>query len=148
MASIRLQYIAEFLKEIHERILRHENEPPDATKSYPSFASCISRYKDRGFKEEQEVRIIALSSILNSELRKVAGEDYCNSKPEKERKFRDKNETPTPYIELFRSLKMPLPIEKIIVGPHKDKEARAAALRVMLRSTDIKVTVSEIPFIG
>ena len=89
-----------------------------------------------------------MPTILNNEYRTIAGDDYCNSKLEKERKFRDKNGSPTPYIELFRSVDAPLQIEKIIVGPHKDKEARAAALRVMLRNTDIEVKASDIPFIG
>jgi len=68
--------------------------------------------------------------------------------PEKECKFRNKNGTQVPYIELFHSLDKRLPIEKIIVGPHQDKELRAAALQLMLRNTDIKVTVSDIPYIG
>ncbi len=42
----------------------------------------------------------------------------------------------------------PLPIERIIVGPHKEKESRAAALRVFLRNTNIEISVSDIPFVG
>jgi len=68
-------------------------------------------------------------------------------KPEKERKFRDKRGRYTPYIELFASLGEALPIEEIIVGPHRDKEARASALRVLLGDTDVKVNVSDIPYI-
>lgn len=146
--SPQLQDIANYLVELFSGFIQKNSEPPDAAQSYRSFVSCITRYKDRGFKEEQELRVVALPSVLNSEYREGAGHEYCDSKPEKERMFRDKNGMPTPYIELFRSSNSPLPIEKIIVGPHKDKEARAAALRVMLRNTDIDVTVSDIPFIG
>ena len=53
-----------------------------------------------------------------------------------------------PYIEFFNSPDIELPIEKIIVGPHKEKEARSAALRVMLRNTNIEITCSDIPFVG
>jgi hypothetical protein len=52
------------------------------------------------------------------------------------------------YIELFNSINTELPIERIIVGPHKEKEARAAALSVMLRNTKIEITCSDIPFVG
>ncbi len=82
------------------------------------------------------------------EFKEVARDNFCNSKPEKVRRFRDKNGIITPFIELFSSLNKPLPIEKIIVGPHKDKEVRADGLKAMLKNTDIEVTVSEIPFIG
>jgi len=146
--SPRLEYIANHLTEIMRRIQKQQNEPPDATESYPSFVSCTSRYKDRGFKEEQEVRIVALPTILTKEYREIAEDNYCNSRYEKERKFRDANGIPTPYIELFNSSKTHLPIDKIIVGPHKDKEARAAGLRAMLKNMDIEVTISEIPLIG
>jgi len=140
-----VQDITSHVIEINNRIAQGQNEPPDAGESYKSFVSCITRYKDRGFKEEQEVRIVALPKIMSGI---ISNADCDNQKPEKERKFRDKNGSRVPYIELFRSLNKPLPIEKIIVGPHRDKEARAAALRVMLRNTDIDVTFSEIPFIG
>ena len=69
-------------------------------------------------------------------------------RPEKERRFRNKNAQITPYIELFDSVDVELPIEGIIVGPHKEKEARAATLRVMLRNTAIEVTCSDIPYVG
>lgn len=113
-----------------------KDEPPDAEKAYPAFVQCISRYKHQGFKEENEVRIVAYP------------DDAFQEKQEKEQKFREKNGEWIPYIELFNSPDILLPIEKIIVGPHKEKEARASALRIMLRNTGIDVTVSDIPYIG
>lgn len=127
-------------------LLNGAQESPDDGDAYPAFIRCVTRYKHRGFKEENEVRIVAMPTVLDKGVQEIAGEEYCKSKPEKERKFRDKNGKSTPYIELFRSKDALLPIEKIIVGPHKDKDSRAAALRIKLRNTDIKVTVSEIPF--
>ncbi len=64
--SPHLNNIAKHSIAIFETILRQENESPDATESYPSFASCISRYKDRGFKEEQEIRIVALPTTITA----------------------------------------------------------------------------------
>jgi hypothetical protein len=116
-------------------------------KAYSSFVRCVTRYKHRGFKEEQEFRIVATLIPFHKVSQEIPGYEHLKSKSEKERKFRFKNGRRTPYIELFRSLGEPLPIEKIIVGPHKDKDARAAALRVFLKDT-IEVTVSEIPYIS
>lgn len=56
-----------------------------------------------------------------------------------------------PYVELFNSPDIVLPIEKIIVGPHKNKEKRADRLRLILKNVlkkeNIDVTVSDIPYI-
>ena len=89
-----------------------------------------------------------MPTVLNQEFLKLASTEGVTLKPEKERKFRNKNGQLTPYIELFSSPDIELPIERIIVGPHKEKEARAAALRVMLRNTKIEITCSDIPFAG
>lgn len=141
-----LAKIPAYHQEILMELLEEKQEPPDAEDAYPSFVRCVTRYKHRGFKEEKEVRIVAIPTVLDRNHQEIAEDEHCKSKPEKERKFRDKNGKSTPYLELFRSLNTPLPIEKIIIGPHKDKDARAAALRIMLRNTDIEVTVSEIPY--
>ncbi|MGZ8227327.1 MAG: DUF2971 domain-containing protein [Methylococcaceae bacterium] len=101
---------------------------------YDSLMRCIASYKDYGFHEENEVRIFA----------------KLNKDSKKSRYFRVKGEEQIPYIKLFDFDKS-LPIRKIIVGPHKDKEARAAWLRVKLDSIsrdDIEVAVSQIPFVG
>lgn len=112
-----------------------------------SFVKCVTQYKDYGFKEEREVRIVAMP-------------DFSNDQKSRKREFRCKNGEHIPYIELFKSVKLPesnesikstLPIERIIVGPHKNKEARATWLCIKLAEmgrTDINVNVSEIPFIG
>ena len=138
--------ISTYQKEMFKQALQRKQELLDAKDAYSSFVQCITRYKHRGFKEEQEVRIVTIPIALDRSYQEIAGDEHCKSKPEKEPKFRDKNGRSTPYIELFRSLDSPLPIEKIIVGPHKDKDSRAAALRIRLRNTDIEVTVSEIPY--
>lgn len=122
-------------------MLQKNKEPPPAEQAFQSFVSCITRYKHQGFKEEKEVRIAAI--LLDSNFDET-------TRMEKERKFRQRDGKLIPYIELFRNPGQELPIKRIIVGPHKDKECRAEALRIMLRikgRTDIKVTVSDIPFI-
>lgn len=133
-----------------KRLFNHEKtliEKPEL-KGYYSFVRCISRYKHYGFREENEVRVVALPTVLNKEILELAKRDGEILKPEKERKFRPKEGEHIPYIELFKSLGMELPIERIIVGPHKEKESRAAALRVMLKETEIEISCSAIPFVG
>lgn len=121
-----------------------ENPPPAFVqregKVIRAFVQCVSRYKDQGFKEENEVRVVAWPQP------QIQG--AVQDKQDKERKFCKKNGEYVPYIELFNSPDIVLPIEKIIVGPHKEKDARASALRIMLRNTDIEVTVSGIPYFG
>jgi hypothetical protein len=135
-------YLQESLKQLIEGRAAASNSAGEA---FSSFVQCITRYKHQGFKEEQEFRVVAMPTPPDL-VKELAEKDSSNLKLEKKREFRDRNGKRTPYIELFRSLKTELPIEKIIVGPHKDKDSRAAALRIMLRNTDIKVTVSEIPY--
>jgi len=128
-------------------IVFSKQEPPDDTKVFSSFTECISRYKHRGFKEENEVRIVTLPDFHNEEYQRLPKEKGITLKPEKERKFRTKNEKLIPYIELFNSTDIDLPIERIIVGPHKEKESRASVLRMMLRNTKTEITISDIPYI-
>jgi hypothetical protein len=124
-----------------------DNILKDLESSYQPFVRCISRYKHYGFKEENEIRVVVLPTVITQELLKLASRDSVTSKPEKERKFRNKNGQFVPYVELFKSIDE-LPIERIIVGPHKEKEARVSALRVMLRNAKIEITCSDIPFAG
>jgi hypothetical protein len=141
-----LSIIAGDVKTLFNRVKLNEKERADALRGYLPFVHCITRYKHYGFREENEVRMVALPQ--NQEILRLARRDGVTLKPEKERKFRKKNGQLIPYIELFNSIDIELPIERIIVGPHKEKETRTAALRVMLRDTKIEITYSDIPFVG
>ncbi len=143
-----LSIIADDVKRLFNHARLSEKEKADALKGYIPFVNCISRYKHYGLSEENEVRVVVLPTVLDQEFLKLASTDGVILKPEKERKFRKKNGQLVPYIELFNSIDIELPIENIIVGPHKEKEARAAALGVMLRNAKIEITCSDIPFIG
>lgn len=146
--SAKLSDIAEYVKEMFLHMKLNKQEAPDATKAYHSFVQCISRYKHHGFKEENEVRIVALPTVQNEEYLELAKKEGSTLKPEKDRKFHQKKGQLVPYIELFNPTDIVLPIERIIVGPHKEKESRASALRVMLRKTNIEITVSDIPYVN
>lgn len=112
--------------------------------SYVPFVNCISRWKHWGFKEENEVRAVFSPGKLDEEYRELAKQSGRELGKEKEIKWGLRK----PYIEVFDSDDMILPIERIIVGPSVDKEARAKALCILLRDTDIEVTISDIPYVG
>ncbi len=52
-----------------------------------------------------------MPTIIDDEIIKLAKADGITLKPEKERKFRLNNEQRVPYIELFDSANVKLPIE-------------------------------------
>lgn len=143
--SIIANCVTQFLNDF---IFKVNSDGSALSKSYVPFVNCISRYKHYGFKEENEVRLVALPTVIDQTLINMANSDGHIFKPEKERKYRNQNGQRIPYIEIFDSPDIDLPINKIIVGPHKDKETHAATLRVMLRKTNIEITCSDIPYIG
>ncbi|TAL39549.1 MAG: hypothetical protein EPN97_02505 [Alphaproteobacteria bacterium] len=143
-----LSDLSQFVTDLFWQAVTKEGSIPNAEKAYPAFVQCISRYKHRGFQEEHETRIIAVPVVQDEEFIQLSKERNHKLQPEKVRNFRDKHGERVPYIELFISKEIQLPIEKVIVGPHKEKESRSAALKVLLRKTDIEVVTSEIPYIG
>jgi hypothetical protein len=146
--SASLITIAEDLKTLfNPETLRNPEVIPNLN-GYPSFVSCITRYKHCGFKEEHEVRVVALPTLFDQSFLDLVREEQVELKPEKQIKYRRNKGYNTPYIALFEEGKTTLPIERIIVGPHKDMQQRAASLRVMLRKQDIEISCSDIPYTG
>jgi len=146
--SDNLSIIADIVKHFFNHENLGQKKVIDASKGYIPFVNCISRYKHYGFSEENEVRVVALPTVIDQEHLTLAQADGVTLKPEKEKKFRQKNGQHIPYIELFDSSDITLPIEKIIIGPHIEKEARATALRAKLDTTNIEITCSDIPYVG
>jgi hypothetical protein len=117
--------------------------PDEIQNPYTPFLNCITRYKHRGFREENEVRIV---------LHLLSRKEYLEHEERlsKPIEFRSRNGEQVPYIKLLgneNDKEFRLPIKKIIVGPHKEKESRAAFLRTKLIGTDIEVSVSDIPYV-
>ncbi len=115
---------------------------------YESFVKCMSRFKHVGFKEENEVRLAALPTILNEKELQNEIEGNVQFKSEKEIKYRESNGLIVPYVDLLASTDIELPIEKIIIGPHKEKQLRASTLKTMLNKKKIEISCSDIPYIG
>lgn len=147
-AQVKMLTIVNYGVGVIREIVLSEPNTVDTGDAYSSLASLVSRYKHRGFKEENEVRIIAWPIDQTSEYKKLAASKKENLLPEKARYFRETHGGLTPYIKLFETCSANLPIERIIIGPHKDKEKRKEALEIALRGYDIQIDVSEIPYVG
>lgn len=121
--------------------------------TFEPFVHIVSRYKHRAFEEEKEIRIFCAPANL-SEIRKISSEGLPQSESFSFKHF-ERSGKLVPYIDLYENLKKAdsdfrLPIKRIIVGPHRDKEKRADALRVIADNFGISpenITVSDIPYI-
>lgn len=99
------------------------------------FLETLPFLKDSGFSEEREYRIAALCNRPN-----VVGDG--DERAAKEIAFREAaNGSVVPFIRLFESLKGPLPIKSILVGPHARQENQVDALRLLLEQCQIDVDV-------
>lgn len=111
-----------------------------------------SRYKHFGFREEAEVRIVATPT--NDALFEHLSHSGSDKRPRKPIEFEPRDGVLVPYLMLFggdiEGKRQQLPISKIIVGPHADREKRQRAVQLLLkqRAIDAEVMVSDIPFLG
>jgi hypothetical protein len=112
------------------------------------LARCACLYKHWGFHEENEFRIVATlpNESIFEELKRT-----CPESREKMRHHFLRKGTAVPCIHLFDEIEEPLPITRIIVGPHREQDRRCMAVKSLLKQhglKDIEVSPSEIPYIG
>jgi Protein of unknown function (DUF2971) len=125
-----------------EELLKTLNGTKSLRNASAALVRCGCRYKHWGFHEEKEVRVIAIPANIGG-LKEV-----------KPRRHFVRAGTPVPCIHLFEGMTQlptkPLPIKRIIVGPHREKDKRQRAVEILLSQygLDIPVSVSEIPYIG
>lgn len=106
--------------------------------------SMFTRLKHRGFFEEREVRSIAfpMTKELEDNYKRV---DPGYVSPGKPLKRILKREDGVPYIELFDFDETPLPITRIIVGPHKNQKNAKQQIKNLIGKNQIEVYCSETP---
>jgi len=119
-------------------------------KLYKPLLSLATRHKHHGFAEEKEVRIIAVNRDIN---RPEAASHNSGEKLNKPINFLDKNGVLIPYISLLETPAggtVKLPISKIVIGPHPDKDKRKMSVEMLLSKLGISapVIISDIPFVG
>jgi hypothetical protein len=120
--------------------------------TFQSVASLSCLYKHWGFHEEREVRIVAIppnEALVTQE--RATGE----ARPTRIPKSFVRNGCPVPYIELFgrgsnTGESDSLPITRVLIGPHPQRELRRRAVEIMLaaRNNRAEVLISEIPYLG
>lgn len=146
-----IQEWEESLRRIVNSMLRDEQNL-ESDELYQVITSLSCLYKHWGFREEREVRIIAVAATHKElELANVKPPDI----PEKPVKTYLRNGMPIPYIELFAKTKegqVPhqLPIKEVIIGPHPDSGRRKTAVKQLMEANgySVEVVCSEIPYIG
>ncbi len=118
-----------------------------------ALVHCLSRFKHHGFREEGEYRCFMFAYADPKSAQKVYDKhDPNDQRPFKEIHFRigSNGIDRKPYIKLFEGIGN-LPIDRIVVGPHRDKEKRAEFVRIYLKNrglNHIKVYSSDIPYLG
>jgi hypothetical protein len=131
------------------RILRG-GTAEETERFYEAVTALSCLYKHWGFWEEREVRVVVVPA---SEEVAAAGE--ANLPPRKKVKSLVRGESLLPYVELFAQAQPlnvtgRLPINRIIVGPHRNSAAHETLVKELLvdNGYDIEVVQSKIPYTG
>jgi len=144
-----LNRITTFASKFYSFRVYGTDKPQPDEHDLESLAHCLARFKHRGFEEEREYRFFIFAFDDEKAVKKSAPLEE-NDKPLKKIQNRLCRGTSVPYVKLFETVQR-LPIEKIVAGPHKDKEKRVESLNIYLKGkglSGIKVDCSEIPYIG
>ena len=144
--------VAEYEEIVHQGVRRmmRGGTADETERFYEAVTALSCIYKHWGFWEEHEVRVVAIPAS-----QEVAAAAESQAPPQKEVCFFNRDDQKVPYIELFSGMRLggatiPLPIKRVIVGPHKNREIHAELARHALESAGYKAEVfqSEIPYIG
>jgi hypothetical protein len=131
--------------------LTSAGDPAALEPAYEALIQCACRYKHWGFSEEKEVRII---DIPLNKLAIAHQTSHGTTAPVKPRHSFVRGGITIPCIHLFEEITSipdkPLPINRIIVGPHESRNDRRKQLETLMRNRglNIPVFVSDIPYVG
>lgn len=134
-----------------DKYFRSGSEDDAGDFSYP-LTVLSSLFKHQGFSEEQEVRLVL--SLLGP---KLESHPNLHSVRQHPIKTRIRNGSTVPFVELcvheVNKIRQHLPISRIIVGPHREKNDRKRAVQLLLKQHGLnhlidKVSVSDIPYRG
>jgi hypothetical protein len=112
---------------------------------YECITALSVLYKHRGFREEAEVRIVAMP-VHPTLVVATAGDEV---RPEKPVAITLRDGALVPHLALFGNGQR-LPISSVIVGPHRDRERRKLAVEMLLKQhkVDAEVRMADIPYRG
>jgi hypothetical protein len=106
------------------------------------FSKAATLMKHRGFREEREVRIVAMPQSERALADRGREYELLGRPPIKEVHSNSKK-----YVALFESLNDTLPIKRIIVGPGGNQNEDLEFARSVV-SDRVPIVISETPFIG
>ena len=111
------------------------------------LASAAGRLKHRGFREEQECRIVV--GVVPESLR----DDFVAMGGKAIRKFKEicyrkGMRESIPYIRLFDRLDADLPIRRVIVGPSTNQKVIESTVLGLVEGRGIQVALSETPLVN
>lgn len=127
-------------------------DPRALENTYTSFVSCACRYKHWGFSEEKEFRIVVVPT--SAEAVQIAKRKRKTTLAQKPVSYFSRNGSRVPYLNLFEGITgssgKRLPIKRVIIGPHPEKEKRKLDVEKLLSQNNIQagVSVSVIPYLG
>lgn len=111
---------------------------------FTPFSRAATLMKHRGFREEREVRIVAMPQSERALVDRGRENELLGWPPIK--KVRGLSNSKM-YVALFESLSATLPIKRIIVGPGANQEEDYEFARSVV-SDRAPIVISETPFIG
>ncbi len=133
-----------------EKFLIGRNSPENVALTgamFSPFFNAVTRLKHRGFQEEQEVRLIA-SPVSNALAKRIERDGEKLKKPLKPISFREGSGAVVPYLAVNDvQNRSPLPVKKIIIGPHQNQAERLNGLKRFVARLGIEVTCSETPYL-
>jgi len=118
-----------------------------ASETVSAFFEGAPLFKHQGFKEEREVRIVAIPGTQRvMEKMRIEHKDFMPS-PLKAIHSTDGARGPHRYLALFDDLNAQLRIKRVIVGPSQDQAKNFARASEVLGAS-IALARSDTPFIG
>jgi hypothetical protein len=132
----RFSKLLQYLSTHWEQHIRETPQEAEAD-AFNEFIRSAARFKHQAFREEREYRVIAcpMSPILRDFFVERLG--YADPQ-ESQIRGSEMDERNRPYVPLLRGSTRPLPIKRIIVGPHpRQRELASQARRITKGLIDI-----------
>jgi hypothetical protein len=112
-----------------------------------ALLSNAPRFKHQGFREEKEIRIIAIPGKPSTvDMMRLERPEHKVA-PLKAIHSRAGDTEKSSYLALFDCLGATLPIKRVIVGPSKDQDKNIAVARYLIKN-EFPLSRSATPFIG
>jgi hypothetical protein len=147
IASLRPTLIAEFLKTIEHGIRRGIGWVQPSAGVIVQFLETATRFKHQGFQEEREVRIVAIPGSAETSQAAFREDAEFVPMPIKPIRRSDGVNQSRPFIALFESLDVQLPIRRIIIGPSRHQKDNFQRASAVIRGR-IDLVQSATPYIG